>query len=366
MVRTRNYTAWIALGLAAALVGCQDQAAIDAYKRAIATAESERAAAAAKAERLETERKALAKQHDGQLDELQQQLDRAADRSQADRALCLIGATDEQLAALINARPDLETLSLAGSPEVSDAGLKAIGRLQRLRQVDLSGTRIGDGTLRRLRTLPALEQLDVSGCVAVTGSGLAGYGKHKALRSLDLSDTAVSIEGLQELAGCKTLRRLALRQCRNLSPAALEAVARLTNLTALDLANNPLSVDDAGLEHVVALARLRWLDLRDTNVSSAGLGKLTKLADLRHLRLARNLSGVTDEVAAKLAAKLSDLTSLDLSGSGIGDKGLEALQGMKSLRVLRLDDTENLTGEAVDAFSEARPRVDLHRAMAEE
>ena len=119
----------------------------------------------------------------------------------------LDGLRDEELGCLADL-PDLTTLNLdqrftlrwfARKPtRPTDAALPAIGRLRKLRDLNLAGTRISDGGLAHLTGLADLRVLDL-GETDVTDAGLVHLAGLRNLSYVNLRKTRVSAEGAARL-----------------------------------------------------------------------------------------------------------------------------------------------------------------------
>jgi hypothetical protein len=88
------------------------------------------------------------------------------------------------------------------------------------------------------------------------------------------------------------------------------------DIVVLQIAN--ADVNDATLDHLKGMQKLRELDLNDTAVTDAGLAILAGLPQLRELRLAR--TKITDEGFAKYLAAKESLRKLDLTGTPVKGK----------------------------------------------
>ncbi len=107
-----------------------------------------------------------------------------------------------------------------------------------------------------------------------------------------------------------------------------------SNLTRLDLADS--RVTGAGLIHLRALSRLKYLSLDRTEVDDAAIAQLAVLPELKSLSL--NGTKLTDAALIHLAA-LPKLQTLSLDGTHITDAGLRYLRRQASLEWLYLNDT---------------------------
>lgn len=110
-----------------------------------------------------------------------------------------------------------------------------------------------DAELRLLRDLPRLRRLRVGGS-RITDEGLAHLGQLSALRELGIRAPGVTDAGVADLKGLKNLERLSLWA---------------------------MPVSDAGVVQLVGLTQLRELDLEETHVTARGAAKLQEaLPDL--------------------------------------------------------------------------------------
>ncbi|HEX7937817.1 MAG TPA: hypothetical protein VF483_02430 [Gemmatimonadaceae bacterium] len=105
--------------------------------------------------------------------------------------------------------------------------------------------------------------------------------------------------------------------------AALERIARIEHLTYLGVQGSPF-VTDAGILHLRHLQRLEHLDLSGTGVTDRGLKVLGTLPRLRTFRCAH--SPRTDAGFANLR-HCHELTRVDVMGTPSGDGTIAALAG---------------------------------------
>ncbi|MDW7995999.1 MAG: leucine-rich repeat domain-containing protein [Gemmatales bacterium] len=95
----------------------------------------------------------------------------------------------------------------------------------------LSDTRITDAGLKELATLKKLKTLHLCG-TGLTDVGLKELAALQNLTTLDLSDTPITDAGLKELAALKNLTTLDLENTR-ITDAGLKELARLKSLAVL-------------------------------------------------------------------------------------------------------------------------------------
>jgi len=168
--------------------------------------------------------------------------------------------TDSGLARL-RELPKLQVLDL-GMTRITNAGLAHLGRLTELRELALPGCRkLTDEGLKQLHELRNLGALSLA-FTGVNGSGLRGLQCPDRLRSLDLSYTRFGDGTSDLLDKAPQLERLYLAQTpiRN---TTMERIGRLTRLRVLDLAGCE-HFNDAGLARLQSLRGLKMIDLQGT------------------------------------------------------------------------------------------------------
>ena len=246
------------------------------------------------------------------------------------RSLTLFGGLRDRDLQQLKTMPNLETLSLAGSSSLSDAGLASLtaagaSKLPKLRDLNLSACAqlkqpnfahfkaleslklvacygLGDGFLAH--GLPAkLSHLELAECVGLTDSGLAQLGiKTPGLLHLDIGNTKIGPAGLLALpTGLKQLGLKASQQLQGSDFAA--AWARLSQLRQLDL-------------------QLCW------QLPAHALAALPY--SLESLDLS-GVSAVDDRVLLALSSRLTQLKQLNLAHCNrVTDDGLTALADQRS------------------------------------
>jgi len=134
--------------------------------------------------------------------------------------------------------------------------------------------------------------------------------------------------GLEHLKGLTKLKYLRLAN-NKVTDAGLVHLKGLTGLRELDL--NGIKVTDVGLVHLKGLTNLEWFWLRDTEVSDAGLVHLKGLTNLQGL----SLTGTEVSDAGLVHLKgLTNLKELNLIATEVSDVGLVHLKGLTKLEML--------------------------------
>ncbi|QDU28209.1 Leucine Rich repeats (2 copies) [Anatilimnocola aggregata] len=256
---------------------------------------------------------------------------------------------------------------------------------------------VTDAWLERLSGLASLRKLDLANC-AVQGDGLRFVGTLSGLRELNLTLTPVNDDGLKHLAGLTELRTLGLAstKCTGTGFVHLKSLNKLENVnfhfTPLNdaglraISQVPISgrlwfahthFTDEGAASLAALTQLKRcgigsmekassgeavaalvklpledLSLLDNQATPRGLEHAAKIATLRRLD-ASHAPTVGDD-SLKLLAQLPQLEELKLGNAQITDEGLQALASIKSLKKLFLSGLKKVTPAGFERLRQAR------------
>src|SRR5262249_7773620 len=101
-------------------------------------------------------------------------------------------------------------------------------------------------------------------------------------------------------------------------------IARLVpKETTTRLMASSLAIGDRAMEHIGTCQNLKYLELDGTNVTDAGLLRISGLRKLENLRLDND--NITDEGLRALES-CSALTKFDVRGTHVTERGIEALK----------------------------------------
>jgi hypothetical protein len=135
-------------------------------------------------------------------------------------------------------------------------------------------------------------------------------------------------DALSELAEAE---QLGLDAHGQMTDALLRDIVGFEHLTSLRL-NGSAGITDAGIELLVRMPNLRYLDVSGTAITDRGVAILAMFPALEQVSLA--WTRVSDRGCAALGA-LRPLANLDLSGTAAGDRTIHALVGKPLLRYFR-------------------------------
>lgn len=291
---------------------------------------------------------------------------------------------------------------------VTDKGIKALEQLRQLEDLNLeTAEALTDASMNYVKNIPTLRRLNVRG-VDITDVGMPAIAQMTGLRSLDLSHTMLEDVGLENLPALTELeelylggnmitginlnflkllpklRKLSLNGVQRRNAGAcwtprvtdldLDTISLLSGLEELDLGvgmglgrggkpaatgggncrlTGGLQISDLGVAKLGKLKKLKQLNISGARLTPAGLKVLVGLP-LERLSL-WNCQAL-DDAAAAVLAKIPSLTSVDLSLTSIGDKGLQSLGKLPNLKFLYLSETK-VTPQAVDAFQKSHSKT---------
>ncbi|MDA0590453.1 MAG: hypothetical protein O2820_13835 [Planctomycetota bacterium] len=124
----------------------------------------------------------------------------------------------------------------------------------------------------------------------------------------------------------------------------LPGLASMSELETLSLAGT--GVGDHAIRPLSSCRKLKYLDLRMTDLYGEGLKALSALPDLEVLRLSHNM--IEDDSLAALSG-LTSLKRLELDSTDITDEGLRHLEALTHLEELSISHTR-VTDEAAQAL----------------
>jgi Leucine-rich repeat (LRR) protein len=194
---------------------------------------------------------------------------------------------------------------------VTDRGLEHLARLKSLKNFELRGSRnVTDAGFARLFTLTALEDLSLRDLLRVTPRGVDGLGRLGRLRKLQLDNVSMDDASVRSMGSLKQLEDLllwtvsfeplsleplgalrSLRYFRTNMPVSSTAIRGLAKLESLERITDELTeVTDEDLKQLAKLPKLQMLMLGSPHVTAASLPTLAKMTSLRNLY-------VTDKIA---------------------------------------------------------------------
>lgn len=236
----------------------------------------------------------------------------------------------EAIRALAAAGP-IECLTLGYGRLLDARRAKRLHALPPTRRLWLLG-RTTRAAIRQIACIPGLETLDV---MQLCGPGaVSGLGDAATLRTLRINGW-LHARDLRGIGACPSIETLGA-QGAGLTPRALDALLAMPRLRNLDLEGTDF--DDAMAARVSRSATLEWLELGATRLTRSGLAHLVRMPGLRGLDL---WATPITEADCALLCELPMLEYVSLGGyDGApldGAKLLPLLLAMPALKWVWLD-----------------------------
>jgi Leucine-rich repeat (LRR) protein len=245
--------------------------------------------------------------------------------------------TDADLARIARENPSVRKIDLSHT-KITDAGLEHLRNLRDVRELRLYYAEyISADGIAHLRGWKNLEVLNLRG--ARVNSKVFDHLAHlTALRELDLGFTEIDDDGFDQLVALPKLEKLAIGGNR-LNGSCLAVIKQLVALRDLDAGGIQrvdsglwgLALSEANLARLGSLTQLRRLSVAAATINDRGVDKPghpeAERAELRDL---------------SALAGLKQLEYLDLTRQPLTPAALKSLEGIGSLRELRLGLVKNV------------------------
>ena len=244
--------------------------------------------------------------------------------------------------------PMLEDLAIVHT-DATDAGAEGLGRLTKLKSLDLRMNQMTARTVKDFGNLTELRKLEL-GSIPLRDEDMTFLRKLTKLETLLMFAKATSLtdswlENIEDLTNLNHLEVTDIPTTTN----GLRHLRKLTNLSILSLRD--AKVDD--LKVLKPLTNLAILDLHGSPIDDEDLIVLQNFPKLYHIGLLK--TKITDHGLAHLRA-VPNLTHLNLTGTAITDAGLLELGTFPKLWLIWIGDTK-ITDKARAAFILAHPTI---------
>lgn len=260
---------------------------------------------------------------------------------------------DAKTYEMLSAHPELQTLQLTGTVELSDEFFQHLKQAQHLSSINLQGNEITDVGLAQLPALKKLEMLHIAStnsngsCLErFTGSplrilSLSNLNDETAqllpafptLSFLNLHGSPIGAEGLKQIAQIRKLDRLELASCQNLDDQDLRVLSKLQNLQHLELQET--AAGDIAVQALADATLLRRLQLGSSSLSDDGVRAIGELVSLRDLTITAEATNVSDKGLSDFW-RLVNLERLNLSAPYVTGEGFGPFAELPKLRSLSL------------------------------
>lgn len=247
-------------------------------------------------------------------------------------------------------------LNLTGDV-ISEAGCEHISNIQSLRFLNLREATVDEKSAQYIATLPALERIGLRS-VNLDAAAMEALAEAPKLMGMTLAELSIKDEAVAPLSNLENLRELGITDCAELTSDSLRHVRRIEGLRDLYLIRLPgvrnaglsylnghsnlhrlgfldVPIDDEAFQDSLSFPRLFWISFENTEVSSVGIDRLTRLTmpTLEQLQLG-SLEVAND--CLRPASAWSQLRNLGLTNATLDAEQLRQLSTLKKLNELRL------------------------------
>jgi hypothetical protein len=262
---------------------------------------------------------------------------------------------DREWDELIAAMRDQRITALVANGLMTDTALSRIATLDHVTTLDLAGSReLTDAGLQHLRHMPQLNQLNVSGA-KITDDGLQVLRHLVDLRRFEMTwHRGITDTGVAHLKFCDRLEHVNLMG----SPTGDGAIDALQGKAHLSAFSTGRLVTDAGLRFLHHFPALKTRDgagahlLLDGPFTNDGVAGLAGLEGIAELDLFWHATAIDAEAFAHLS-RLPNLESLGADGALADDAAMLHIGALPHLRKLRVQGTV-ATDAGFEALSQSQ------------
>jgi Leucine-rich repeat (LRR) protein len=251
--------------------------------------------------------------------------------------------TDGHLAQLTSLKEGLEQITQLDieTSQVTVSGLKQIGNLKWLNSLNLSRRQLTDDILMQLKEIQDLQILTLNNC-SLQDDQLSHLEPLVSLRELSLGNNSLTDKAFEHFKYLVNLELLDVSRARS-DGSGFKVFEKIKPLRLKSIIAHFTGFGKAGPGIVGDWDQLEVLQISRCNLDDTGLGKLSRLENLRELDVSFN--AITDRGVKKID-RLPNVASLKLiENKGVSNASLEAIKEWKSLRTLEIDQTScNLGG----------------------
>lgn len=245
----------------------------------------------------------------------------------------------------------LRKLNLANC-EIHGDGLRHVGELTGLRELNLTLTPVSDDGLAHLRSLTELRKLGLASSQC-TGTGFEHLTALKKLRDVNFHFTPLNDAGLRTVCKVGVSGRLWFAHTHFTDDGAKS----LTALKQLRRCGIGSKESDSSGEAVASLTNLPLEDLSllDNQATPTGVAHASRISTLRRLDV--SYAPRVGDAEMKLIAQMPRLEEFKLGNAKVTDEGIQHLAESKSLKKLTLSRLKNVSKRGIERLQKARPEL---------
>ncbi|XP_061187510.1 F-box and leucine-rich repeat protein 13-like isoform X3 [Saccostrea echinata] len=226
---------------------------------------------------------------------------------------------DDCMIAIAAKCTKINTLSILGSPLLTDETFKRLANNRHIKKLRIEGNqRISDLSLKAIgKNCTDLEHLYLADCQRLTDASLKAIANCSKLVVCNIADvvqiTNTGVQNLAEGTCAASLRELNLTNCIRVGDMAMFNIRKFKNLVYLSVCFCEHISEKSGIELLGQLHALVSLDISGCNCSDEGLSSLGKYNNhLRDVTLSE-CADITDLGLQKFTQQCKDIERLDLS-----------------------------------------------------
>lgn len=242
---------------------------------------------------------------------------------------------------LIGRLADLETVSFEGSA-FDDETCAPLANLKKLTSVTINNANIGNATLEMLATLPELTFLDIRRDLKLENASLEILQKMPKLTELRAHYNSFTNSGMNRIAKVATLKTVDVRGCPDVSDNGAKYLAKLPELEQLYFR---FMISNTGVGHLVNAPKLKYVEFQDCNdINAESVDSFLKFPSLTGLRFFR-CKGVDDAMLQGLSQR--QFERLELRDMNISNAGIAALKNQQGLKTIELSELASVDAEGL-------------------
>ncbi len=166
--------------------------------------------------------------------------------------------------------------------------LAILARLPGLRKLLLKETQATDDGLRHIGRMTDMEELYMWDAADVTDAGIAHLNRLDRLKTIHVSDSKLTDESLVLLSQMPAIRDLSL-QSNHFTDSGLARMSGQNRIERLFVGMGKSRFTDTGIVHLAEFGQLKALDLQGSTVSMETLHQLARMPKLKRIFLGVSL-----------------------------------------------------------------------------
>lgn len=258
-----------------------------------------------------------------------------------------VNEADESVNHMLEEKPGMKSLNLE-TAGISDEAMPNIGRMFRLKSLNIAHTKISGAGLKHITHLP-LGTLNISG-LKIDDAAIAAIAQIKTLEKLSAESCELTDEQWAKLASLTKLQQVNVT-ATPITDRGVAVICKDRDIRKLTMNNTKTT--DACLKAVGKLHHLKILLISDTDITMAGVARNVHCPSL--VKLHMNGCVIQDGAVSLLVQAVPQLTTLAIHHTNINDAELKELTKLQSLSLLELPGCKMLTQSGIQDFQSEMP-----------